>query len=179
MTMPACPVDVDVNRDPLTGGLGGCVFGRQRAGRSCLDRSLQSIRGSTFRARGGSLVFSGSRGLWSFGVGAGYVHRRYARPAVPAFDRLRADRRELVSLRLGRPPAQPHLGGQFRRLCQLVSNDVGSGLGRSAPAPRSSYNRSLFLERLRLLAAVGLYHSDDGIDSSTNASALAGLRYTF
>jgi hypothetical protein len=35
------------------------------------------------------------------------------------------------------------------------------------------------LERLQLLAALGVYRSDDGTDSATNASVLAGLRYTF
>ena len=35
-----------------------------------------------FRSRGGSVVFSGERGLWSYGLGAGYAHRNYARPAV-------------------------------------------------------------------------------------------------
>jgi hypothetical protein len=35
------------------------------------------------------------------------------------------------------------------------------------------------LERLRLLAALGLYHSSDGVDDSTVASGLVGLRYTF
>jgi len=42
-----------------------------------------------------------------------------------------------------------------------------------------SYNRSFLLERLQLLAAMGLYNTDDGSDSATNASGLVGLRYTF
>ncbi len=42
-----------------------------------------------------------------------------------------------------------------------------------------SYSRSFLLERLQLIAALGLYHSDDGVDGTTNASALLGLRYTF
>jgi len=42
-----------------------------------------------------------------------------------------------------------------------------------------SYSRSFLLERLRLLAALGLYHSDDGTLDSTVASGLVGLRYTF
>ncbi len=29
------------------------------------------------------------------------------------------------------------------------------------------------------MAALGLYNSDDGLDSATTASGLAGLRYTF
>jgi len=42
-----------------------------------------------------------------------------------------------------------------------------------------SYNRSFVLDRLRLIAAMGLYNNDDGFESSTNASGLLGLRYTF
>ena len=42
-----------------------------------------------------------------------------------------------------------------------------------------SYSRSFLLDRLQLLAALGLYHADDGIEASTNASASGGLRYTF
>ena len=42
-----------------------------------------------------------------------------------------------------------------------------------------SYNRSMFLERLRLMAAIGITNSDDGTDSATSAQALGGLRYTF
>ena len=42
-----------------------------------------------------------------------------------------------------------------------------------------SYNRSFLLDRMQLMAALGLYNSDDGVDSATTASALGGLRYTF
>ena len=55
------------------------MFGGQGGG-VCLDRSLQAINGNTFRMRGGSLVVSGNRGLWNYGVGAGYANRRYYVP---------------------------------------------------------------------------------------------------
>ena len=42
-----------------------------------------------------------------------------------------------------------------------------------------SYRRSFMLEHLQFLAALGLYHSDNGTVSSTNGAASAGLRYTF
>ena len=43
----------------------------------------------------------------------------------------------------------------------------------------ASYSRSFLLDRLSFLAALGLYHTDDGTLDSTVASGLAGLRYTF
>ncbi len=172
------PVDVDVNRDPLTGGLGGCVFSTQGQGGTCFDRSLSAITGSTFRMRGGSLVFSGERGRWSYGLGAGYAHRRYARPAVPGVAAF-AQTDDVWSI-------YGSLSRQLSRLSEVnfsafagwYSNDVDPNSVRTLGATLS-YNRRLFLERLQLLASMGIYNTDDGTDSSTNASAQGGLRYTF
>ncbi len=172
------PVDVDVNRDPLTGGLGGCVFSRQGQGGTCLDRSLSAITGSTFRARGGSLVFSGSRRLWSYGVGAGYVHRRYARPAVAGVAAFaQSDEVWSVYGSVGRQLSRTS-EVNFDAFASWYSNDVNPDSVRTLGATLS-YNRSLLLERLQMLASVGIYNTDDGTDSATNASALGGLRYTF
>jgi uncharacterized protein (PEP-CTERM system associated) len=172
------PTDLDVNRDPLTGGLGGCVFSTTGQGGSCFDRSLTAITGSTFRMRGVSMVFSGERGRWSYGLGAGYAHRRYARPAVAGVAAF-AQSDDVWSV-------YGSLSRQLSRLSDVnfdvfaswYSNDVDPGTVRTLGATLS-YNRRLFLERLQLLASAGIYNTDDGTDSSTNASALGGLRYTF
>ena len=169
----------DANRDPLTGGLSGCVFGARGAtGGGCFDRSLVAISGNSFRMRGGSLVFSGERGLWSYGVGAGYAHRRFNRPAVGNFAAF-AGEDDAYSI-------YGTVGRQLSRTSEInfdafaswydsdVSTDIVSSMGATL-----SYNRSFFLERLQLMAALGLYHSDDGVEDSTNASASGGLRYTF
>lgn len=172
------PVDVDVNRDPLTGGLGGCAFSRQGRGGSCFDRSLSAITGSTFRSRGGSLVFSGERGLWSYGLGAGYAHRRYARPAVAGVSAFaQSDDVWSVYGSLSRQLSRTS-DVNFDAFASWYSNDVDPNSVRTLGATLS-YNRRLFLERLQLLASMGLYNTDDGTDSATNASALGGLRYTF
>ena len=172
------PVDVDVNRDPLTGGLGGCVFSRQGTGGACFDRSLSAITGSTFRSRGGSLVFSGERGLWSYGLGAGYAHRRYARPAVPGVASFaQSDEVWSVYGSIARQLSRTS-DVNFDAFASWYSNDVDPNSVRTLGATLS-YNRRLFLERLQLLASMGLYNSDDGTDSATNASAMGGLRYTF
>lgn len=170
------PDQFDANRDPLTGGLSGCVFGAQ-SGR-CFDRSLSSINGNSFRMRGGSLVFSGERRLWSYGVGVGYAHRRYNRPALtglPAF----ASEDEVYSIygTVGRQLSRTS-EVNFDAFASWYDSDANVNTVSSLGATLS-YQRSLLLERLQLMAALGLYHSDDGVEDSTNASALGGLRYTF
>jgi len=176
------PSGFDANRDPVTGGLGGCVFGGQGQGQgkggACFDRSLVSISGNSFRMRGGSLVFSGERGRWSYGIGAGYAHRRYNRPQIAGVAAFAASD-EVYSI-------YGSLSRQLSRTSSLnlnafaswydsdVNADAVSTIGATA-----SYNRSFLSEHLQLMAALGIYNSDDGTDSATNASALGGLRYTF
>jgi hypothetical protein len=169
----------DATRDPLTGSLGGCVFGSAGANGVCLDRSLNSITGSTYRVRGASLVFSGERGLWNYGVGASYAHRRYFRPTIAGFTGF-ASSDDAFGL-------YGSLGRRLSRTSEIDFSAYASWYGTDVPGQHDvtsiggtiSYNRTFLLERLRLLAALGVYHSDDGVDDSTVASALAGLRYTF
>lgn len=173
------PDDFDTSRDPVTGNLGGCVFGNQGGG-ACFNRSLQSIRGNSFRMRGGSLTVSGGRRLWSWGVGASYTHRRYARPDDPEFDPLIPSEDQDFSL-------YASLGRQLSRTSSLDFNlyaswydsDLAGSNDVTSLGGTLSYSRRLFLERLRMLASIGIYNTDDGVDSETNASGLIGLRYTF
>jgi hypothetical protein len=171
------PDQFDANRDPLTGGLSGCVFGGQGGGR-CFDRSLSAINGNSFRMRGGSLVFSGERGLWSYGVGAGYAHRRYNRPAIGSFAAF-AGEDDVYSIygTVGRQLSRTS-EVNFDAFASWYDSDVNVGTVSTMGAT-VSYNRSFLLDRLQLMAALGLYHSDDGVEDSTNASASGGLRYTF
>ena len=174
------PDDFQVDRDPLTGNLGGCVFGTDPGSGVCLGNSLQSIRGGTFRLRGASLVFSGNRGLWSWGLGAGYAHRRYRRPTDPAFDLLGPEEEQslTVSGSLNRQLSRTSEVG-FDAYASWFDSDAADFDSVFSAGATFSYSRSFLLERLRLLAALGLYHSDDGTLDSTVASGLVGLRYTF
>jgi hypothetical protein len=172
------PSNFDAGRDVLTGGLGGCVFGNQGGG-VCLDRALQSINGNTFRLRGASLVVAGSRGLWSYGVGAGYANRRYYVPVglggvtVPAEDETYSVY-GTVGRRLSRVSQI-----DFTAFASWYDSDLVGADGVSTIGASVDYSRTFMLEHLQLLAALGLYHSDSGPVSSTVASGLAGLRYTF
>lgn len=173
------PADFDINRDPITGGLGGCVFGGAGGG-VCLDRSLQAINGNTFRSRGASVVLSGARNLWSYGVGAGYANRRYFRPTGNDFANLTAGEDQSFSLygSLGRQLSR-NSEANFNAFASWYDSDLAGQDGVTSIGASASYSRSFLLERLRFLAALGLYNTDDGTESSTNASALAGLRYSF
>lgn len=174
------PQNFNVERDPLTGSLGGCVFGADPGSGVCLDRALQSIRSNTFRMRGGSIVFSGERGLWSWGLGGGYTHRRYGRPDDPAFDIFGGGTDESLSLfaSAGRRLSRSSELNLSAFTSWFDSDRAGFDTVFSA-GTTASYSRRFLLDRLRLLAALGLYHSDDGTLDSTVASGLLGLRYTF
>jgi uncharacterized protein (PEP-CTERM system associated) len=173
------PGNFNINRDPLTGGLGGCAFGRTGGG-VCLDRSLNRITGNTFRARGVSASLAGERGLWSYGIGAGYARRRYFLPSDTAFAADTPAHDESYSV-------YGSVGRRLSRTSEVNADVYASWYDSDEPGSTTvtgqgatiSYNRSFMLERLQLLAALGLYHSDDGVDSATNASASAGLRYVF
>lgn len=176
------PTDFEIDRNPLTGGLGtgGCVFGAEPGTGLCLDRSLQSIRGNTFRMRGASILFSRSRGLWSFGLGAGYNHRRYFRPQNSGFDLIVGGEDQNASIFAS-------AGRQLSRTSELNFDAFASWfdsdrLGSDplfSTGGTVSYRRSFLLDRLQLLSAFGLYHSDGAGDESTVASGLLGLRYGF
>jgi uncharacterized protein (PEP-CTERM system associated) len=173
------PANFNVSRNPLTGSLGGCVFGRAGGG-VCLDRSLQAITGDTFRARGVIASLSGERGLWSYGVGAGYNRRHYFRPVLTGVTVVGATHDEDVSL----------YGNVSRHLSRTSTvavdayaswydNDLPNSDAVTSEGATISYSRTFMFDRLQFLAALGLFHSDDGTASSTNGAASAGLRYTF
>jgi hypothetical protein len=173
------PANFNAGRNPLTGSLGGCVFG-QAGGGVCLDRTLQAITGDTFRARGVNATVSGERGLWSYGVGASYNRRHYFRPVLAGVTVLGATHDEDVSVygnvsrRLSRTSSV-----NFDAYASWYDNDLANFNAVTSEGATISYSRTFMMERLQFLAALGLLRSDDGTNASTNGSATAGLRYTF
>jgi len=173
------PDDFEVARNPLTGDLTGCAFGSTPGTGGCLGGNLQSIRGGTFRSRGASAIVSTNRGRWSFGAGAGYSHRRFARPDDSVFD-VFGGSDESFALFAG-------AGRQLSRSSEINFSAYASWFDSDQPGfnrvfstgGTASYSRRLLLDRLQFQAALGLNHSDDGVEDSTIASAIAGLRYTF
>jgi len=173
------PDGIDVNRDPITGDIGGCVFGQQGGG-VCLGQALQSITSRTFRMRGANIVFSGSRRLWNFGLGASYVNRRYSRPSNQFVSVVGAGEDQSFNLfgSIGRQLSRSS-NVDLSLYASWYDNDLADFRSITSLGGTVSYNRSFVLDRLRLIAAMGLYNNDDGFESSTNASGLLGLRYTF
>ncbi len=173
------PDTFDVNRNPITGDIGGCAFGTAPGSGVCLGQSLQSIRGTSFRARGGSVVLSGSRGLWDYGIGGSYVHRRFGRPNDPAFDLFGGSEDDNFNVYAA-------MGRRLSRTSELnfdvyaswYDSDLAAFDRVFSTGATVSYSQRFLLDRMRFLAALGLYHTDD-VDESTILSAIAGLRYTF
>ena len=173
------PANLNAVRNPLTGSLNGCAFGRSGGG-VCLDRTLQNITGDTFRARGVMASLAGERGLWSYGIGAAYNRRHYFRPVLTGVTVYGATHDEDVSVygqvarQLSRTSAIT-----FDAYASWYDNDLANFDSVTTEGATLSYSRTFMLERLQFMAALGLFHSDDGTVSSTNGSASAGLRYTF
>lgn len=175
------PEEFSIQRDPITGGLtlGGCVFGTDPGSGVCFDPVLQSVSSGTFRHRGANLILSGTRGRWELAAGAGYAHRRYSRPALLGSGTVRGEDSSVTlfgqaSYALGRDAS---LG--FNLFATWFDNDLAGFDPVTTIGATASYERAFLMQRLQLLAALGLFHADDGASSSTIASGQAGLRYTF
>jgi hypothetical protein len=176
------PRNFEIPRNGLSGGIGGignCVFGSDPGTGTCFDDALQSIANFNFRNRGASILLSGGRGPWDFGVGAGYSNRRYLAPAGDVFA-LNGVTDQSFTLQ----------GNVGRDLSRTSGFDLGahaswydSGIAGSdssfSTGLTGSYHRNLFHDRLQANVAAGLYHTQAGEFDSTIGSILFGLRYTF
>jgi uncharacterized protein (PEP-CTERM system associated) len=174
------PTNFQVNRNPLNpgvGGIGGCVFGTKAGTGGCLGNALQAVSSTNFRNRGAGVLLSGERGLWSFGLGAGYAQRKYLAPSGFSLDRVK-DESFTIDATLGRDLSRTS-GIDFEAYASWYDSDrigVGSSFGTGVTG---SYHRRLFYDRLEANAALGLYTTkSDEFDTSV-AQALIGLRYSF
>ena len=171
------------NRRLNTGmnGFGQCVFGTDPGSGTCFDKLLQSINNFTFRNRGANILISGGRGPWSYGLGAAYDQRRYfAPPAGNVFvlDGV-TDRSFSLTANAGRRLTRSS-GYDLNAYATWADSGIqGAGTSLSTGFT-GSYYRSLFNEHLQANIAAGIYHTKaDEFDSSTVASLMLGLRYTF
>lgn len=178
--LASLPTSFSVDRNPLTGDFGGCVFGTTPGTGACFDDTLQSINTANYRSRGAYLVLSGERGPWQFGVGSGYANHKYLAPQVA----------QLFSIN-GVVDKSFSLEGQVTRELSSVSSVSGnlsynwysSGLA-NAPAvtnvgATASYSRYL-TDRLLGFGSAGVYnYRIQRVGSSTHGQAVIGLRYQF
>jgi hypothetical protein len=174
------PNGFSVERNPLTGALNTCVFGTDPGSGVCFDQALQTLSSATYRSRGGNLVFSGSRGLWDFGVGLGYANNRYFALQSGDFSSVQPRTDESYSLNgtLGRRLSRT-AGIDFNAYASRYDSDRLGFAPVFSTGVTAGYHQSFLLDRMQLHAALGISHFDGGIFDSTSASALLGLRYHF
>ncbi|MFN2259698.1 MAG: hypothetical protein ABR601_07660 [Parasphingopyxis sp.] len=177
-TLAGLPTDFNANRGPF-GEFDGCVFGDAGAG-GCFDTGFQSLNGSNFRSRGANLVWSAGRGPWSYGVGAGYAHRRYLAPDDAADFNLDGvtDENFYLNASLARQltPVSSIDG-------QLFANWYESGIPGAADAfgagAATTYSLNLY-RGLSAQASAGLYVNDlEGEPADWLGSLALGVRYGF
>ena len=165
----------------LTGfsGPGGCVFGTEAGKGTCFSDALQSVNNFNFRNRGVGMMLSGSRGVWSFGLGAGYNNRHYIAPPTADF------------LLHGATEQSFTIDGNIERHFTRTSGvnldayaawyDSGLRGEKSSFSTglTASYYRSFLFDRLQANLSAGIYNTNgQGLDS-TNGTLLLGLRYGF
>jgi len=177
--LDALPDDFEVVRDPLSGGIGGCVSSLDGGG--CLNGALGSVRSSVFRARGIMATYSLNAGRFGAGVGGGYDRRKFigAPGTVLAASSGVVEENTwlagFLSYKLDRDSGIRADG--YVNWFQSGSSFAGDATVVGASA---SYYRNL-TRRLSANAAVGI----NGIDRAAPlvdewiASALLGLRYSF
>jgi hypothetical protein len=173
------PAEFTVNRNPLSGDITGCVASLQKG--SCLTGALGSVRSAVFRSRGIAASYNVQLGNMSAGIGAGYDRRKFlaASGTVLALANGVIDENYWLT---------GFVGGRIDRASgysvNVYANWYQSGSGSagdsSALGATLAYYRDL-TDRLQATAALGIdsISRTDPLQGQTNASALAGLRYTF
>lgn len=174
------PDDFEAVRDPITGGLRGCVSSLD--GNNCLAGALGSVRSATFRARGIAASYSRRIGRLDAGIGAGYDRRKFlaAEGTILAAANGVIDENYWLAA---------YIGGALGRDAGWTVNAYANWLSSTDPfvgevagyGATAAYYR-LLTQRLRATAAIGIdgaTRDDPSIDDIWTASALVGLRYNF
>lgn len=177
--LDALPTSFSLPRNQLIGGPNGCVFGNDPGTGTCFDDSLQSITSANFRNRGLSVLYSRTRGVWDFGLGANYARRNYLTSDNGSLFSLADVTDESAGLQasLGRNFTR-NSGVDFDAYAQWNRSGLFGSSDIYALGATGTYYRT-FGERLQGTASLGLYNTSGGNFDSTVASALFGLRYSF
>lgn len=177
--LDALPTSFTLPRNQLIGGPNGCVFGNDPGTGVCFDDSLQSITSANFRNRGLSVLYSRTRGVWDFGLGANYARRNYLTSDNGNLFTLAGVTDETAGIQasLGRNFTR-NSGVDFNAYAQWNSSGLFGSSDIFATGVTGTYYRT-FGERLQGSASLGLYNTSGGNFDSTVAAALFGLRYSF
>jgi hypothetical protein len=174
------PTSFDVNRDPLTGDFGGCVFGTTPGTGACFDSTLQSIATANYRSRGVYAILSGERGPWRFGVGTAYANHKYLAPQVAQLFSIDGVVDKSLSFQA---EVTRSLSSTSDITGSLLANWYSSGISNAPDVTNLgatiAYSRNI-TERLVGFGGVGLYdYRIQRAGSSTHGQAVIGLRYKF
>lgn len=178
-TLAGLPTSFTVSRNGF-GQFSGCAFGEGDNTGGCFDNGFQSLNAANFRSRGGSLVWTGGRGPWSYGVGAGYQNRRYLAPTTNANFSLDRVTDEAFSL-------QANLGHQLTPNSSLDGNLYATWFQSGIPGEAdvfssggsATYSIALY-SGLSAQASAGLFANDiEGEETDWLGTLLFGVRYGF
>lgn len=178
-TLAGLPTSFTVSRNGF-GQFSGCAFGEGDNAGGCFDNGFQSLNAANFRSRGGSLVWTGGRGPWSYGVGAGYQNRRYLAPTTNANFSLDRVTDEAFSL-------QANLGHQLTPNSSLDGNLYATWFQSGIPGEAdvfssggsATYSIALY-SGLSAQASAGLFANDiEGEETDWLGTLLFGVRYGF
>ncbi|MEA3001548.1 MAG: hypothetical protein QOH81_336 [Sphingomonadales bacterium] len=171
--------DVSQALTGIGGPGGGCVFGTEAGKGTCFGDALQSVNNFNFRNRGVGMMLSGGRGVWSFGLGAGYNNRRYLAPPTADFLLHGVTEQSFT--------VEADIERRFTRTSG-INLDAFAGWYDSGLSGKSSsfnsgltatYYRSFLTDRLQANVSAGLYTTSGQDFSSTSGTLLLGLRYGF
>lgn len=165
-------------RNPVSGDLTGCVTSLE--GGNCALARLGPVRSSVFRNRGITASYGRKMGRTSLGLGAGYDRREYIAPDDSVLSAANGVIDQNYWVTAG---ASRQLDRQSGLSLSATATWLDSGFvdedGSFGYSASLGYYRDL-LVGLSATAAIGLDGiTRDSLPDYTNASALAGLRYTF
>lgn len=173
------PTNFDVNRNPLTGDLNGCVASLE--GNNCLGGVLGSVRSSTFRARGVAASYNVDLGRISAGLGAGYDRRKFiaARGTILASANGVIDENVWIAAYMNAKAGARGTISTNAYANWTKSGDVIGGKTNSLGAT-AAYGHAI-TSHLSATAAVGVDGTtrQDPLPDDWEASALVGVRYRF
>ena len=125
------------------------------------------------------MLLSGGRGVWSFGLGAGYNNRHYIAPPTADF-LLHGATEQSVTVDLD---VQRHFtrtsGLDFDAFAAWYDSGIRGEKSSYSTGLTATYYRSFVFDHLQANLSAGIYNTSGQNLDSTNGTLLLGLRYGF
>jgi hypothetical protein len=175
----ALPTSFNSFSPPIPTTLAGCVFGANGGQGGCMP-ALSSVNSNFYRSRGVYADWSGSHGLWSYGLGVGYDRRHYLAPDLgPQIFSFSGANDQTVSIDAALTrKLSPASGITINGLAAWYDSDAFDTPSYWIYGASASYYRD-FSRHLSGSASVSVSSGSGGNqDSDLIGSALLSLRYT-